>query len=116
MKFLQYLTKKARQRITIHCKNVVAVFDSSNNTWDNAMKLVSFDEEDVTVGGKKTFKYKVIEDNCRERTGQWSSTVVEVRGKDQQLKRIPILDIGLKDVAGSEQEFGIEIGQACFSS
>lgn len=116
VKFLQYLNKKAKQRITIHCKNVVAVFDQANNTWDNAMKLISFDEEDVTAQGKKTFRYKVIEDNCKEKNGQWGTTVIEVRGKDQQLKRLPILDVGLKDVAGSEQEFGIEIGNACFGS
>jgi len=27
-----------------------------------------------------------------------------------------IMDIGMLDVAGSEQEFGLQLGRACFSS
>lgn len=55
------------QQITIHCRNIIAVFDSKNNTYENALKLVSFDDEDVTVDGKKSFRYKVLEDTCKVR-------------------------------------------------
>jgi collagen type I/II/III/V/XI/XXIV/XXVII alpha len=116
IKYLQYLAMTARQRITIHCKNVVAVFDSGNSTYDQAIRLVSFDEEEMEVHGKKAFRYKVVEDNCQERNGQWGTATIEVRGKEHKLNRIPVMDVGFKDVAGSDQEFGIELGKACFSS
>lgn len=116
IKYLQMLTSTARQKITIKCKNVVAVFDSGNSTYEQAVRLDSFDEEQIEVHGKKAFRYRVVQDGCKERNGEWGETHIEVRGKQTKIKRIPIMDIGLKDVAGSGQEFGIEIGKACFTN
>lgn len=49
----------------MHCRNLVAVFDTNNNTFDSAVKLISFDEEELTVHGKQLRRYKVIEDKCK---------------------------------------------------
>lgn len=116
IKFLQRLAKQARQRITIQCRNVVAVYDSQNRTYEQAVKLLSFDEEEMSVHGQKAFRYKVVSDGCQERNGEWGETVLEVRGREPRLQRLPIVDIGLLDIAGSEQEFGLQLGRACFSS
>lgn len=116
IKFLQHLSKQARQRITIKCRNVVAVHDRGNNTYENAVQLMSFDEEILSVHGQKAFRYKVVSDGCQDRNGEWGETTLEVRGREPRLQRIPILDIGLADVAGSEQEFGLKLGRACFTS
>lgn len=116
VKYLQILTSTARQKVTIHCKNVIAVFDAQNSTYESAVTLTSFDEESLEVHGKKAFRYRILNDNCKVRNNQWGSTQVEIRGKGNKIARIPILDIGLKDVAGSNQEFGIELGKACFSN
>lgn len=116
IKFLQRLAKQARQRITIQCRNVVAVYDSHNRTYEHSVKLLSFDEEQMSVHGQKAFRYKVVSDGCQERNGEWGETVLEVRGREPRLQRLPIVDIGLLDVAGQEQEFGIQVGRACFSS
>ena len=68
VKFLQYLAKQARQRIIIHCKNMVAIYDNQNRTYDNAVTLISFDEEEMSVHAKKkAFRYKVVEDGCQVR-------------------------------------------------
>jgi len=115
VKFLQYLAKQARQRVTIHCRNMNAVFDSQSNDYKNSVKLISFDEEEMNVHAKKAFRYKVIEDNCQEKNGQWGRAVLEVRGREPRMQRLPILDVGFSDV-GADQEFGIEVGRACFSS
>jgi len=115
IKFLHVLSKQARQRITVQCRNMVVVYDSQNRTYEQAVKLTSFDEEDISVHGSKAFRYKVVSDGCQERNGKWGETVLEVRGREPRLQRLPILDIGLLDVAGSEQEFGIQVGRACFS-
>lgn len=116
IKFLQKLAKQGRQRITIRCRNVVAVYDSQNSTYESAVKLLSFDEEHMSVHGPKAFRYKVVSDGCQERSGEWGETVLEVRGRELRLNRLPIVDIGLQDVAGAEQEFGLQLGRACFSS
>jgi len=116
IKFLQKLTNKARQVITVACKNVVVVHNKANNTYDDAVKLISFDEEDMGIHGKKNFRYRVGSDGCSTKTGEWGETVLEIRARDQRMYRIPILDIGFKDVAASDQEFGIEVGRACFSN
>jgi len=116
IKFLQHLAKQARQRITIQCRNVVAVYDSNNRSYEHSVQLISFDEEVMQIHGSKAFRYKVVKDGCQERNGEWGETVLEVRGREPRLQRLPILDVGMKDVAGSEQEFGIKVGRACFQS
>ncbi|GFR67947.1 collagen alpha-1(II) chain [Elysia marginata] len=95
---------------------MVAVYDAKNNTYDNALKLISFDEEDIGPKGKKSFRYKIEEDGCQNRPSEWSSTTVEFRARNEMIKRLPVLDVGLKDVGGSDQEFSIEVGRACFNS
>lgn len=45
--------------------------------------------------------------------GEWGKTVFEYR--TQKLSRLPIADMALIDVGGSDQEFGIDIGPVCFS-
>lgn len=116
VKYLQHLTRQAKQKIAIKCKNVVAVYDKQNSSYSSAVKLISFDEEEMHIHSKKAFRYKVVEDGCQERNGEWSKTVLEVKAKEGRVKRLPILDIGFKDVAGTNQKFGIEIGKACFFS
>lgn len=116
VKYLHKLAKQGRQRITIQCRNVVTVYDSHNSTYEHAVRLTSFDEEEMSVQGNKAFRYKVVKDECKERNGKWGEAVIEVRGRSPRIERLPILDVGFKDVGGSEQEVGIAIGRACFSS
>lgn len=115
IKYLQHLHSRARQVVTINCKNMVAVYDNSNKTANHAVKLISFDEEELGIHSAKAFRYRVLEDGCKDRSGKWNKAVLEVKTKGSRLKRLPILDVGLKDVAGSGQKFGIELSRACFS-
>jgi len=115
VKFLQYLTKQARQRITVHCRNMPVVFDATTNLYTNAVRLVSFDNENMNVHAKKAFRYNVLEDGCKDKSNQWGRTVLEVRGREPRMQRLPILDLAFPETH-DDHEFGIEIGRACFSS
>jgi len=116
IKFIQRLARHARQRVSIKCKNVVTVYDSKNQTYEHSVKLIGFDEEEMNVHGQKAFRYRVLQDGCQERNGEWGETILEVRARERRLARIPVIDVGFKDVAGEGQEIGMEIGRACFSS
>lgn len=114
IKFLQHLTTFARQRIVINCKNTAIIFDNEGNNYDKAISLASFDEENMSVHSKMPFRYRVMEDGCKEKNGQWGRAVIEIRGKKARAQRVPIMDIGFLD-NGADAEFGVKVGRACFS-
>ena len=43
----------------------------------------------------------------------WGETILEVRGKNPT--SLPIRDIAVYDVGDDGEEFGLELGQVCFS-
>jgi hypothetical protein len=43
----------------------------------------------------------------------WGETILEVRGKNPT--NLPIRDIAVYDVGDDGEEFGLELGQVCFS-
>lgn len=47
------------------------------------------------------------------RQNKWTRTVFEIT--TDQPKRLPIIDIGPKDIGNDGQEFGLELGPACFT-
>lgn len=46
------------------------------------------------------------------KNGQWGKTVLEINTKRTQ--SLPIMDIAVYDVGGSDQDFNIELGDVCF--
>jgi len=112
VKFLRQLSRQAKQRIFVQCKNMIAYEDESGNT-DLEIKLIGADEEEMKSTGNKAFRYKVQRDECKTKNGQWGETVFEVKGRSK-INRLPIMDIAFSDV-GSGQEFGVKVGKVCFS-
>lgn len=111
--FLRLLTNQARQTITYYCKNSVAAFDEKANTMDHALRLITTTEAELTADGKSTFRYNILQDDCKTRSDDWAKTVLEYRTKKNT--RLPIVDIAPYDIGGADQQFGLEIGAVCFA-
>lgn len=62
---LQMLSTGGQQNITFHCKNTAAYFDSDNSTYQNGLKLLTWNEAELAPDGKKRFRYEVIKDDCQ---------------------------------------------------
>lgn len=48
------------------------------------------------------------------RTNDWSKT--SLRYTSEKASRLPIIDVAIKDIGQSDQEFAIEIGSVCFQT
>lgn len=67
--FLQILSSQATQNITFHCKNIVANFDKTRNTYRYGLKLLAWNDAEITARGSQRLKYEAIEDGCQVRIG-----------------------------------------------
>lgn len=110
--FLQLVSTKAEQEITYHCKNSVAYFDADKSTFRNSAKLMAWNDLELTAKGNKRFTYAVKEDGCQNKSADWAKTVFSIEVDKPQ--RLPIVDMGLRDIGESDQTFKIEVGKACF--
>ncbi|VDI14756.1 Hypothetical predicted protein [Mytilus galloprovincialis] len=66
----------------------------------------------MSVNGKRSIRYKVAEDSCKVKNGQWGRTVLEINTK--RTKSLPVMDIGVYDVGAPDQDFKIKLGEVCF--
>lgn len=53
------------QNITIFCKNSIAFYDSTKQNYKKAIKLMSYNDIELTAEGNQLFNYKVIKDGCQ---------------------------------------------------
>lgn len=65
LNFLQLLSKNAVQNITYFCKNSVAVYDSTKQTYKRGLKLMAYNDIELTAEGNKMFSYHTIRDGCQ---------------------------------------------------
>jgi hypothetical protein len=63
--FLQLLSKGASQNMTYHCRNSVAYFDAVKRTYRKGIKLMTWNDAEITPRGNQRFRYDVGEDECR---------------------------------------------------
>ncbi|CAG2174253.1 unnamed protein product [Oppiella nova] len=113
LNFLQLLSEHAVQNITYLCKNSVAFFDETKQTHRKAVKLMTYNDIELTADGNNMFTYQSIRDGCQTHSNQLDSTVIEYNTDKPQ--RLPILDIAVRDIGGKDQEFGLELGPVCFN-
>lgn len=111
--FLQLLSTHTVQNITLHCKNVVAYYDQQKQTYRKGLKLMSWNDAEITPKGNMRLRYEALEDECKVRSDDWAKTVVQY--KSDLTTRLPIIDVAVRDVQDEKQEFWIEIGPACFT-
>jgi hypothetical protein len=65
IKMLQHHADNGKQRVTVTCRDSPIVLDKANNSYDNAVTLLSFDEELMSAKGKRPFRYRVVKDTCQ---------------------------------------------------
>jgi hypothetical protein len=65
MAFLQLLSSTAEQNITYHCFNSAAHYDSQKKSYRSALKLMGWNDLELTARGTRRTRYNVVEDECR---------------------------------------------------
>lgn len=63
--FLQLLSSNAEQNITYHCKNSVGYFDTERRTYRRGLKLLGWNDLELTPRGNQRSRYEMIVDECR---------------------------------------------------
>lgn len=104
LKFLQLRSHSARQLVTYHCLNSQAY----------GTRFVLYDGEEIDSAEpryKKTTRM-FSQDEC-VRDNMWHSAVFEVRTNTTDI--LPITDVLLFDIGRENQQFGIDLGEVCFS-
>jgi len=59
------LSESASQNLTYHCKKSVGYYDAENRSYKKGLKLVGFNDADITPRGNPKMKYTAIEDECK---------------------------------------------------
>lgn len=63
--FLQLLSVSATQNLTYHCKNSIGYYDAENKSYRKGLKLIGFNDIEITPKGNPKTRYTVIEDECK---------------------------------------------------
>lgn len=62
---LQMLSTHASQNITYHCKNSVGYFDAEKNNYRKSLKLLAWNDAELTAKNSQQLRYEVTEDGCQ---------------------------------------------------
>lgn len=110
LKMLQMHSTTARQRVTYKCMN-------SDPT---GAVLMSSEFETLETLPNKQQPYSAVKvetfGNCDKASNanRWGEMVFDV--KSERSESLPLLDIRLKDVGLSNQEFALSLGEVCFNT
>lgn len=66
----------ATQNLTYHCKNTIGYYDAETKSYKKGLKLVGFNDADITPRGNPKLRYKAIEDECKVRVVQLNVIVI----------------------------------------
>lgn len=107
--FLHLQSSRARQHVRYHCLN--------SEAYGTRLRLYDGEDVDTAHAVHKKFTRFVSEDECIKNSNapdnQWHSAVFTIRTKKTHL--LPIRDILLFNVGQDHQQFGIDLGEVCFS-
>lgn len=62
---LQMLSTHASQNIIYHCKNSVAYFDTHKNNHQKALKLLAWNDAELTAKNSQQLRYEALDDGCK---------------------------------------------------
>lgn len=110
--FLQLLSASASQNITYHCRNSVAYYNKEKNSYRQSLKFLAWNDAELTARGPQRLRYEALQDDCQHRTAHYGQSVLGY-STDKPM-RLPIIDIAIRDVGETHQQFWIEIGAVCF--
>jgi len=108
--FLRLMSRQAYQNFTYTCLNSAAWYDTTTNSYANAIKLQGENEEEFSVANNKP---NIIMDNCKSKESNLEAkTIFEVQ--TTKLGQLPIVDFFPSDYGKPRQAFGFEVGPVCF--
>lgn len=113
LNFLQLLSDRATQDITVKCKNSPVFFDSQTKSHQRAIKLQTSDDQELVGKDRPKYLYDVIRDGCQANGNDWSETSLRVSTK--RSARLPIVDVAPYVNGNAQQQLEVEIGEVCFS-
>lgn len=64
---LQMLSTHAAQNITFHCKKSIGYFDAEKNNYKRSIKLLAWNDAELTAKNSQHLRYEVTEDGCKVR-------------------------------------------------
>jgi len=105
LKSLQLLSSEATQTLTYNCRN-----SNAQNAHFMSKKTERMAEDDEPVLIRPA---SLADDECQYMQSKWASTILEFRTK--RTDTLPVIDVAPHDDGSSNQGFGLEIGQVCFS-
>lgn len=117
LSFLQMLSSEASQNVTYHCRNSVAFWDAEKRSHRRALRLMSHNDLELRAPEQQgdtnpAFTFHALFDGCKGRSDQWSHSLLQYKSEKPQ--RLPIVDVAPRDIGLKNQEFGLDIGPACF--
>lgn len=62
---LQMLSTHATQSVTYHCKQSIAYFDAEKNNYRRSLKLLTWNDAELTAKNSLHLRYEVQEDGCK---------------------------------------------------
>lgn len=62
---LQILSTHATQNITYHCRNSIAYRDNEKNSYRRSLKLLAWNDAELTAKGSQRLRYEALEDGCQ---------------------------------------------------
>jgi len=74
---------------------------------------MAWNDLEILPKGSRRVRYEVIQDDCKNLSDKWAKTVIKYVSKKPQ--RLPIVDVGIRDIGKPDQSASIEIGDVCFS-
>lgn len=104
LKFLQMHSQTATQTITYHCRN--------SEAYGTRLSALTGDELDTAEGRFKKTTFVNVRDSC-VMDNEWHNATYNVHTQKTDL--LPITDMLIFDVGRPDQEFGVELGNVCFS-
>lgn len=134
---LQMLSTHASQNITYHCKNSVGYFDDEKKNYRQAIKLLAWNDAELTAKNSQQLRYEVTEDGCKvsfspfhnfrlkslknsiffnfqTRPSDWSK--MQINYHTERPTRLPIADVAIRDIGKAGQEFAVEVSWVCFQT
>ena len=63
--FLRLLSTRAHQNVTYHCKNSVAVNERETGSTEQALRLMTTSDVELSLDAPSLEQYEVIEDGCQ---------------------------------------------------
>lgn len=111
LNFLRIHSERAKQTLTYRCINSVAVEDAYGRKNKSVILYTAGDKEYTATDSR--FQYSVLQDDCKYAKSSEAQTVIEIDTKTAT--HLPIIDIAPGDIGTTHKEFGVQLGEVCFS-